>query len=238
MEKHLSITRLLPILCLFFAAAVLHGDTPVQSASGAWTAGDRLRFPLWVLLESVPGKEAPAPDSLIQYPLGELRSIAPFIIEGMVYGWSFSYTPSDRLRGVEEYFSRESLARLPERNSGIIFTEPRIEEGRLSCWVEFPVTPQVERQRSRWYSVVYPKASGIGRGSVIDEAEGIKEAYSQAILNAVREYVRKIEKNKPKEINGTVLLTEIPRLYIDGGKYIARIDCFLNITEIVPYSVF
>ncbi|MDR1748390.1 MAG: hypothetical protein LBR47_04960 [Spirochaetaceae bacterium] len=233
-----SAARRAAAVFLFFAAVALFGDTPIQPASGAWSAGDRLRFPLWVLLESWPGGEDPVTDSLLQYPLSELRSLAPFIIEGMIYGWQFSYTPYDRTRGVEEHFSCEPLAGLPNRNSGISFTEPRIQEGRLFCWVEFTVTPQVERQRSRWYSVVYPKVSGTGRGSVTDEAAGIKTAYSQAILNAVREYVRRIEKNKPKEINGAVLLTEIPRLYIESGKYVAKLEFILNVTEVIPYRIF
>ena len=36
------------------------------------------------------------------YPISRIRKTAPFLIEGMVYGWEFSYTPQDNARGVEE----------------------------------------------------------------------------------------------------------------------------------------
>ena len=59
-----------------------------------------------------------------------------------------------------------------------------------------------------------------------------------AVRQAVREHARSLEKNKPKEIRGEVLLRDNPRLHADEGWFVADIKVLVNIREIVPYSVF
>ncbi|MFA6937408.1 MAG: hypothetical protein WCQ67_04185, partial [Treponema sp.] len=43
--------------------------------------------------------------NIYEYAVSRLKEIAPFIIGGMVNGWTFDYTPYDKMRSVEEYFS-------------------------------------------------------------------------------------------------------------------------------------
>ena len=54
----------------------------------------------------------------------------------MVYGWKFDYTPSDKARGVKEYFEMEPVNTLSdaERDS-IRFAHPWVENDRLSAWI-------------------------------------------------------------------------------------------------------
>jgi len=67
---------------------------------------------------------------------------------------------------------------------------------------------------------------------------GIKKAYTQAVQMAVREYGRKLEKNKPKEIRGEILLRNDARLFADEGFFVADIRVFINIVEIISYKTF
>ncbi len=243
MESEFPVNRFFLSRRLLFLCVTLLGF-PVSAGDTAAV----LRFPVWVMLEAYPGLEQAAEregavsdasaSSLLAYPIGELKKLAPFIIEGMVYGWNFSYTPSDRARGVDEYFSFEPVARLSASDPSVSYTDVRIEDERLICWVEFRRGPDALRWSRHWESVVYPKVNGRGQGNVSDGTGGIMEAYGQALLDAVRRYARSIEKNKPKEITGSVLLTESPRMYIDGGKYCADLVFYLDITEIIPYRIF
>ena len=68
-----------------------------------------IRLPLWAELDAYPGLELADGESTalnegqFDFPIKQMRKIAPFIITGMVYGWNFVYVPLDKARGVEEY---------------------------------------------------------------------------------------------------------------------------------------
>ena len=59
-----------------------------------------------------------------------------------------------------------------------------------------------------------------------------------ALKEAVRQYWRTLEKNKPKEISGTVLLIRDPRIYVKNGQYIVDLDFFLETDRIIKYTQF
>ena len=59
----------------------------------------KIRFPLWAELDAYPelvNKENLTEDQFA-YPISRIRQIAPFLINGMVYGWHFVYVPSDKV---------------------------------------------------------------------------------------------------------------------------------------------
>jgi hypothetical protein len=86
--------------------------------------------------------------------------------------------------------------------------------------------------------VQFRSADGRGYGDRERESAGIRDAYSDAVRAAVRAYARKLEKNKPKEIRGEVLLRENPRLFTEAGRFVADITVLVNLIEIVPYTTF
>ena len=71
----------------------------------------KIRIPIWAQLDAYP--ELADAQNMEQgeydYPVKSIREVGPFLISGMVYGWKFSYTPSDKLRGVEEYLEIEEI---------------------------------------------------------------------------------------------------------------------------------
>ena len=94
--------RRLPIIFLLLLFSfVLAGQTPLPQTEGA---ENLLRIEVWSLLETEPGREIEPSDIFYEHSVNELKKLAPFILEGMIFGWDFSYTPSDNLRNVEEYF--------------------------------------------------------------------------------------------------------------------------------------
>ena len=74
--------------------------------------------------------------------------------------------------------------------------------------------------------------------SVFAGVSGKIAAFEQSIKEAVRGYARKRVFNKPREINGEVLLWEEPRVTIDSGDYVSTVRIKLFIRELIPYSVF
>ena len=102
MEKQLS------KIGFFFAALVLWGALSSFSPLFAQTPSiiEHIRFAVWADTDAYPGTEAAASDAQAgeyDYPIARIKEMVPFLLEGLVYGWNFTYTPSDKTRGVEEY---------------------------------------------------------------------------------------------------------------------------------------
>ena len=68
-------------------------------------------FRLWAFLEPEPSLEYKPKDGekLYQYALNGIKELAPFLATGIAYGWEFTFTPSDSVRKVDEFFLLEYL---------------------------------------------------------------------------------------------------------------------------------
>jgi hypothetical protein len=156
----------------------------------------------------------------------------------MIYGWRFTYTPSDRARKVAEYFTLEPIMEIPDNDPRFSLEGFDPAYPRVSTWAQFVLDDSTGRRNLYWKSVQFRSADGRGYGDRGRESDGIRDAYSDAVRSAVRAYARKLEKNKPKEIRGEVLLRENPRLFTEAGRFVADITVLVNLIEIVPYTAF
>lgn len=214
----------------------------VPSRAFAQTPDDivHIRIPLWAELDAYPGFEAAnsTSDGMFDYSIGRLKQLAPFMIGGMVNGWNFSYTPSDKLRGVEEYIEFSAVQELGEYEQAITYVAPLVQDSRLTCWIEFTRTPHMVRNYQLWASITHETIHGVGYGKISDGFDGLTNAVKDAIRDAVREHFRTKIKNKPKEIRGKVLIRRTPLIGIDAGRYKVQLDFFLETDRIVPYTQF
>ena len=223
------------LICLIFAA----GFTSHLSAQTPSVVRN-IRLPLWAELDAYPGLERSSEEDEGQFdfPISQMRKIAPFIINGMVYGWKFVYVPYDKARGVEEYLEITEIVPVDVIRGGITYTSPWIENNNLNCWVEYSRTDSQVQSYNLWASIQNPVIGGIGYGSVEKGFEGIEEAARESLKTAIRNHYRKTIKNKPKEITGSVLIRKFPTLGIDSGRYVINLDFFLECGRIVEYSVY
>lgn len=201
----------------------------------------QVKFQVFTLSEGIPGLEEQVDESqngVFSLPISHLRQTVPYILEGILYGWNFCYTPSDKTRGVEEYFEFEPINTVKTGDPRISFSGYKVDESFFSCWVSYDRTDEMMLYRKHWQSIYHPQIRGTGAASIYDGDEGFKAAYAEAAKNALRSYARGIVKNKPKEITGKVLLCEAPLMSIRNGKYVAQLEFLLEIDEILPYSSF
>lgn len=211
----------------------------VFMAFGARADSSReIRAPVWTYLETVPGNLSPDELKAKKPPIQELDSIARFVMGGMVYGWKFSYTPSDKTRNVAEYFTLSPVKEILSGDPRFSVVDLTPDYPRLTCWAVFTLDDSTKRWEKYWGSVLFRSSSGRGTGERMDEAKGVRKAYENAVMAAVRLYARGLEKNKPREIRGEVLLRENPRLFADQGYFVADIKVLINIQELVPYTKF
>jgi hypothetical protein len=196
------------------------------------------RAPVWFYLETVPGTFSGQNLKDKIPPIQELERISHFVMGGMVYGWKFSYTPSDKKRNVDEWFSLEPIMEIDRNDNRFAMTEIVPDYPKLTCWAVFTPGDAEKRWETYWSSVVFKSANGHGTGERTEEADGVLAAYRNAIMAAVRSRAQDLEKNKPREIKGEALLRNMPRLYVDQGQFVADIKVLINIQEIVPYSTY
>ena len=220
------------LIILFFFCGTLFAQTP--------SVVRNIRLPLWAELDAYPGLELSGGEDESQYafPVSQMQKIAPFIINGMVYGWNFVYVPSDKARGVEEYLEVTEIVASDVIKGGITYSSPWLENNNLNCWVEYTRTDSQVQSYNLWASIKNPVIGGIGYGSIEKGFEGIEEAARESLKAAIRNYYRQVIKNKPKEITGSVLIRKFPTLGIDSGRYVINLDFFLECGKIIEYSVY
>lgn len=215
---------------------------------------EKIRIQLWADLDVYPeyaadfalseksedSQESQTKNGIFTYPINQIKDTAPFLINGMLYGWDFIYTPSDKARGVEEYFEFIEIQPSSMIENQIAYSSPlvEIEKNQFSCWCEYVRTSAQIQNYKMWSTITNPIIRARGYGPVDKGFEGIKLAAQDAIKTAVREYYRGKIKNKPKEITGSVLIRSEPLLGIDSGRYAINLDFFLECGRIKEYTSF
>ncbi len=219
-------------LAAFFTAA-----TPYAQEQ---TVDTKIRLHGWAELDAYPELKEAADMSTGQFdfPISRIRAITPFLMEGMIYGWEFTYTPYDKLRGVKEFFEVSPIQKLSAKDNPITYESPWIQENLFHCWAEYKRTSDQAWQYKQWQSLYTQKIRGRGYGKVQHGFDGITEAAQDALKNAVREHYRHLEKNKPKEISGKVIINREPKIGITEGRYAIELDFFVETDRIIKYSSF
>lgn len=244
MVRLVRIKKIILFLFIFFSASVLFAQVPSQK--------EQLRVQIWSEMDAFPGdldenvgdgsavQKVPKVSSsgMYDFAVARAKKIAPFLLSGMISGWTFDYVPYDKTRRISEEFEFQEVIPYSGNVNPITYKNPVVEDDRLLCWAYCDRTESQQLAYRRWNAIAHPKVHGIGKSSVANGFEGITEACSQAMKNAVREYWRIYIKNKPKEIYGMLLLIGEPRVYISEGQYVADLEFFMETDKIVKYTYY
>lgn len=246
--------RRLPLAALLLALLLA---SPARLAAQKVYQDELIRFAVWAQREVYPGyfegdasqeaqdKNAAATEKLertgneFTVPVDRIKELVPHLLTGMLYGWKFDYTPSDKARGVSEYFEVTPVETLSASEiRRIRYVLPWVEGDRLNCWVEFDRNAEQKRLFESWQVITNPRIRGVGYARLAEGFAGIETACQEALKSAIREYERKIIKNKPKEITGAVIMAKPPLIGIEAGKYKVTLDFFMETDRIITYQTF
>jgi hypothetical protein len=208
----------------------------VFSLTGLSVSAERLIIDVWCELDPVPtDTEFPMSRQTISRRLLEE---ARLYLSAMIYGFRFSYTPSDRIRGVEDRFELQPVAEITWGDPRLRILEMETRGEKVWAKIHYGLAAYQTARRTSWSSNTLPSTTGIGRGTLLEGVEGKKLSFQESIKQAIREYARKRVFNKPREITGEVLLWDEPAVRIGSGSYISSVKIKLFIREIIPYAVY
>ncbi len=174
-------------------------------------------------------------EELFQRILEEAR----YVLSGMVYGFTFSYTPYDKGRRVEEEFLLEPYHWIQRGDPNLFVAEVRVEGSRVYVRVRYALRDFQEAWYQGLRSNVLPAASGTGEAPFYQGPEGRMKALQEGIKNAIREYARTVMYNKPQTLKGLIVLDAAPRMLLDSGLYKAVVNrAILRLEEVKRYQVY
>jgi hypothetical protein len=208
--------------------------------AAAHAAADRIELELWFDLDPIvqegAGQDvAPlAPETAVRRLLEEAR----VIVSGMVYGYAFSYTPSDEARQVAERFDLTPRAEIPWGDPALRVAGTRLDGHRLHVLIRYELSPDQRDWRDAWRSGVVDKAAGEGTGNMFKGYAERVTALTNALKESVRNHLRPRVLNKPREVVGEILIWDVPGTYVDSGAYHTRVTTRLRVNALTPYRVY
>lgn len=183
----------------------------------------------------IPDLESFTKEELFHKILEEAR----YVLSGMVYGFTFSYTPYDRSRKVEEEFLLEPYQWIQRGDPNLSVEAVRVEGTRVYVRVRYALRDFQEAWYQGLRSNVMPAVSGFGEAPFYQGPEGRMKAVQEGIKNAIREYARTVMYNKPQNLKGLVVLDAAPRMMMDSGLYKAVVNrAILRLEEVKRYRMY
>ena len=224
--------KFLTLLILLYAAGISSAELPQYDKN--------IHIHVWAELDAYPELEEAQDTSspVFEYTKNRIKETAPFLINGMVYGWNFVYTPSDKLRNIEDYFEITPINTIDTAAGKIVYEKPWIQDNLVHIWTGYTRTPEEEWSYKTWTSVNTGKTQGTGKAPVKKGFDGITEAAKLALKDGIRNFYRPIIKNKPKEIRGKVIIRNEPKIGITEGRYTVKLDFFIETDRIIKYTTF
>lgn len=194
---------------------------------------------LWCELEPLiqTEEEYPLPPEVARR---RLLQEARLVFSAMIYGYSFSYTPGDSARGVPEEFILTPIAEISWGDPSLQIADAWEQDNRLFAKVEYTLRPFQEDRRRAWGSTAIAVAAGVGESNMFlaPPPESKHASLEAAFKEALRNHLRPLHFNKPRQITGELLLWDSPEVVIRAGTYQTRVDLKLRVREIRDYSLF
>ena len=168
---------------------------------------------------------------------------AALFFSAMIYGWSFYYDVGERARRIAEKLDLEILGEINSGSPLLRVTDTEIRDRRLWVWTDYHLNDSEQRRLQTWRSGSIRNAQATGYApSYIEEDPGWlglrKIAMEDAARAAIRAMLRGSERNRPKEVTGSISLAAFPRIYVDAGRLAVSARFRVQISEIIPFAAY
>ena len=204
-----------------------------------WAQGDnRLFVRPWVELEPlvrIDTAEYPIPLAVAERTVLEEARV---LLSGMVYGWSFDYTPANRSRAVAENFSLTPIAQIPWGSRKLKVVETQTAEEKLWARASYTMDGAETDRRSSWESSAALLSQGEGKASVMKGPQAKALSFQDAVRDAIRLGLHERYFDAPRQIKGDVVLWDDPESAVRSGMYRTIVKVKIMVRDVVPYRIF
>lgn len=217
-----------PVCFLFFLAAL---------SAGAQTDNPLFVRP-WVELEPVVRIETD------QYPIPAEKAAraaleeARVLLSGMIYGWSFDYTPANSARGVAESFALTPIAQIPWGSTRLRVMETETAEQKLWARASYSMDDAEAARRASWESGTALLSQGEGKADVMKGPDAKGLSFQDAVRDAIRVALHGSYIDAPRQIRGDVVLWDDPQSLVRSGMYRTTVKVKIMVRDVVPYRIF
>jgi hypothetical protein len=212
---------------LLLASLPVHADTD-----------SRLFVRPWVELEPLVRIESGQYPIPLETATRKLLEEARVLLSGMVYGWSFDYTPADKSRGVVESFALAPAAQIPWGSPRLRVVETETLDRKLWARVSYTMDDNELARRSSWESGTASLSMGAGEASVMQGPPAKSASFQGAVRDAIRLSLRSRYLDAPRQVTGEVVLWDDPQTTIHSGVYRTTAKVKFTVRELVPYRIF
>lgn len=202
------------------------GQTPVPPEP--WD--DTISLEVWSAVDRVIHGDDPVEERFLRE--------AQFTLSGMIYGFDFVYVPAYPARRVERLFEITPIDTIPWGDPSLNVRLLRDEGTTIYGVVDYTLS-ETDRQRLRsWRSIDVETSQGIATAPLLQGLDGKITSIEESIYRAIRDYLRGRYQNRPREVTGSVVLRDPPRIRTISGEYEALVDVAVHINEVRQYLSF
>jgi len=163
---------------------------------------------------------------------------ARVLLSGMVYGWSFDYIPTNRMRQVGESFTLTPIAQIPWGSPRLRVIETETVDTRLWARASYSMDDAESARRASWESSTADLSQGEGKSGVMNGPDAKTQSFQDAVRDAIRMDLRTRYLDAPRQIRGDVVLWEDPMAAVRSGMYRTVVKVKIVVRELVPYRIF
>ncbi len=156
------------------------------------------------------------------------------VVSGRIYGWKFSYVPSDTKREIKEIFELEPVAMIKKGDSGMAFRDNWEKDHIMYQNIVYTLQDFQKKRIESWTSSIIPSSYGEAEASIHKE-DAISQALKDALKDSIKREFQSRGKDKPRSIEGQILLKENPRVFINSGFFKTQVEVLLIYKDIMEY---
>lgn len=168
-----------------------------------------------------------------------IRAVISEILSGMIYGYTFSYTPRDKARTVEETFILNPIGLISSNDSSLFVINTDVYDASLFMLSRYNLNNAQVRRAELWNNATAYPSGGTGvalvRNSLVDSKI---DALHDAIRDGVRRRLQLQLPNKPKLVKGRVRISKNPLFVRSGQSYISKVTIDIMVSNVERYDAF
>jgi hypothetical protein len=163
---------------------------------------------------------------------------ARWIFSGMIYGFIFSYTPNDVSLQVAESFSLIPKALIDYGDPYLRINSISTEGSLIRMELSYELSDTQQKRQELLKLSNRHLAQGKGTGSLLNNSAGRREAVENAIRLAVRAGARRLlVGQKPRRIEGELVLRDVPIIGVDRGRFRASVQINFRAEQVTPHFI-